>query len=87
MDYNTKEIIEDIYTGNETKSYYKYKYPNFFKDFPVLSEKLFDPSFDSRTLNYMLNQLDKIKSSKLSSHDASVKVGTMLVDKYVKPQL
>lgn len=84
---NIKEIIMDIKEGCETKMYYKYKYPQFFKDYPVLSEKLFEQSFDEQTLKYMLNQLDKMKSSNVSCHDASVKVGTMLVDKYVKPQL
>ena len=35
--------------------------------------------------NYMLNMLRQIEGGDVSEHAASVKVGEVLVDKYVKP--
>ena len=35
----------------------------------------------------MLSIKDKVDNNNLSQEDASVQVGTMLVDKYVKPKL
>ena len=35
----------------------------------------------------MINQAKDIKKNKISNHDASVKVGEKLVDKYVKPHM
>lgn len=84
---NLTEIIEDIRTKPNTKAYYTEKYPDFAKHYPTLFEKLFDPNLDIATLRYMLNQKDKMNHNKLTEHDASVKVGTLLVDKYVKPKL
>jgi hypothetical protein len=39
------------------------------------------------TLEMMLKNLEKMEAGSLSQHDASVAVGTVLVDTYVKPQL
>tara|TARA_Y100000389_G_C17308602_1_gene436769 strand:+ start:508 stop:780 length:273 start_codon:yes stop_codon:yes gene_type:complete len=89
MDKNIlNEIIDDIRDNpHNSKDFYTEKYPDFSKHYPTLFEKLFDPKLDVTTLRYMLNQKEKMSSNKLSQHDASVKVGTMLVDKYVKPNL
>jgi hypothetical protein len=38
-------------------------------------------------LAMMVDQLDKIEQGNLSQHNASVAVGTMLVDRIIKPQL
>jgi len=35
----------------------------------------------------MVDQLDKIERGDISQHNASVNVGTILVDRIVKPQL
>jgi hypothetical protein len=35
----------------------------------------------------MLQQLEKVERGSVSQHNASVAVGTMLVEKVVKPQL
>ena len=63
------------------------KYKEFNEKYPTLFDKLFDPNFDKAVLKYMLNQKEKIKSNKQTEHNASIKVGTMLVDKFVKPNL
>ena len=38
-------------------------------------------------LAMMVDQLDKIERGDISQHNASVNVGTILVDRIVKPQL
>jgi len=38
-------------------------------------------------LEMMLKQLEKMEAGNVSQHDASVAVGTVLVEKIVKPQL
>ena len=35
----------------------------------------------------MMTMLDRMNKTKLSQHEASIKVGTQLVETYVKPQL
>ena len=81
-------ILNDIFDHPEVSSEaFKAKYPDFFAKYPVLSEKVFDPAVDKATLKYMLEQKQRIESNRSSEYDASVKVGSMLVDRYVKPDL
>jgi hypothetical protein len=84
---NVYNIIEEVMNIKESKEFYVDKYPEFARDYPHLLEKLYENNFDLETLRYMLNQKQKMDTNKLSEHDASVKVGTVLVDKYVKPNL
>jgi hypothetical protein len=80
-------IIEEVMTDKQPKEFYVNKYPEFSEQYPYLLEKLYELNFDKDTLRYMLNQKQQMDSNKLTEHDASVKVGTVLVDKYVKPNL
>lgn len=80
-------IIHDILTNTNSKEFYQIKYNEFSKNCPYLFNKLFEPDLDKQTLNYMLKQREKMKLNKQTEYDSSVKVGTMLVDKYVKPNL
>lgn len=84
---NLNDIIEDILKKKDSKESYKTKYDEFSKRYPTLFEKLFDENFDEKTLKYMLNQNEQINTNIQTEHTGSVKVGTMLVDKYVKPNL
>lgn len=84
---NIEDIIEDILNKTDSKDVYTTKYKEFAEKYPTLFEKLFEPNFDKAVLKYMLNQNGKIRSNKQTEHNASIKVGAMLVDKYVKPNL
>ncbi len=84
---NIDDIIDDILSKKDSKDVCMTKYKEFSEKYPTLFDKLFDPNFDKAVLKYMLNQKGKIQSNKQTEHNASVKVGTMLVDKYVKPNL
>ena len=38
-------------------------------------------------ITVMINYAKRVKKNKISNHDASVKVGEKLVDKFIKPML
>lgn len=80
-------VIHEIVTDKKEKAFYIKKYPLFFERCPVLSNKLFEPDFDSTMLSYMMEQKSKIFQNEFSEHEASVNVGTNLVNKYIKPLL
>lgn len=54
---------------------------------PTLFEKICNKQFKKEEFAYMFRCLEGVHTENKSLHDASVKVGTMLVDKYIKPQL
>lgn len=76
---------------NEIKSKLGKKYPNLSDNYPSLFNLVFNPvttwEKDLKDLTQMVNLASKVKENKISQHDASVKVGQQLVDKWVKPQL
>jgi hypothetical protein len=91
---NVNAIIQEILDNIENKSNndkiketYAIKYPLFKQNYPTLFEKLFDPTIDKKMLNLMLEEKKNIDSNEISQHNASVKIGEVLVDKYVKPML
>lgn len=63
------------------------KYPWFLKQYPRLHHMCTNPAFDFNMFNKMLDAKQKIQNAEVSEHEASVEVGTLLVDKYVKPLL
>lgn len=85
---NINSVIHEI-LADEHKTHSKYlsKYPEFSSNYPTLFDKLFEPKFDKSILLNMMDQKQQIDSNLLSQHDASVKVGELLVNKYVKPLL
>ena len=65
---------------SEQFSEFEHKYPTLFR-------KLVEEDCDQHQLNFMLSKLDQVRTGSQSQHDASVDVGQVLVDKYVKPEL
>ena len=63
-------------------------FPEFSEQYPNLLEMLTRPGgYDERSLNLMVNMLDKMGAGKTTQHLASVAVGEHLMNAYVKPQL
>lgn len=58
----------------------------FVTQYPTLFQYAVEPHFDYKQFEKMLSMLDKMGAG-LSQHQASVQVGQILVDKYVKPML
>ena len=54
---------------------------------PRLYEMVTAPGHSEELLNAMLAQLEAVEGGRKSTHEASVHVGTMLVNSYVRPKL
>lgn len=72
----TKEQIE---TGS---GFAKYK-----EDYPRLFAMVLDPRHSPAMLYAMLAQLESVEAGARTTHDASVAVGTILVNSFVRPKL
>lgn len=62
------------------------KFEKFKEAYPHLYDLALSDNYDYRQFKYLIANLRKIEQNELNQYDASVKVGTMLVDKYVKPK-
>ena len=69
----------EIDTGAE---FAKYK-----EDYPRLFAMVLDPRHSPAMLFAMLAQLESVEAGARSTHDASVAVGTILVNSFVRPKL
>lgn len=89
------ELISFVLDESKTNSTLKVifdaeiRYLQTIKAVPVLFFKasVDKGKFDIDQLKNMLKIRNRMESNGLSQHDASVSVGTLLVDKYVKPHL
>lgn len=79
------EVEEALRT--ETPAQVSSRFAEWQLEFPRIFEMLLTRTYPRETLDMMLKNLEKMESGSLSQHDASVAVGTVLVDTYVKPQL
>ena len=82
-----EDVLSEILRDKESKEFYEKKYPSFSKRYPTLSQKIFEKDVDVNIINYMIYQMKKMNQNKQSERDASIKVGSLLVDKFVKPNL
>ena len=86
-----ESILEKNKTNTLPANEYKEKLINEHKDFYEAYPGIFDMSMngtmDIDRLKFMLSMTDKINNKEISEHDASVEVGQMLVDDFVKPSL
>ncbi len=57
------------------------------EEYPRLFAMVLDPSHSPVLLNAMLAQLEAVEEAQRSTHDASVMIGTMLVNSFVRPKL
>jgi len=66
------------------------QFPDYEKEFPAIFKILVNPNpslYPPNVLEMMIQQLEKIENGTTSQHDASVAVGGVLVNKFVKPNL
>jgi hypothetical protein len=59
---------------------------SFVDQYPTLFQYAVLPDFDYKQFEKMLGMLDKMGSG-MTQHQASIAVGQILVDKYVKPMI
>lgn len=84
------QIVESIYTSKyegDKKQKFQKEYTDFAKEKPVLFEMACTKDFDFERFKSMLVLKESIEKGKISQHDASVKVGNVLYDAYVKNKI
>ena len=63
------------------------QFADFQKQFPQIFQLALTRTYPKDILAILLDNLDRMERGTRSQHDASVAVGTVLVDRIVKPQL
>lgn len=83
------EIVSTIYKdkSKNKKAKFQDEYADFAKDHPVLFEMACSADFDFERFNHMINLKKSIDEGKMTQHDASVKVGGLLYNEYVKDKI
>jgi hypothetical protein len=91
MDSDTiLKIVQTIQTSGKLNKaeHFAARYPEFKDKYAALFEMACsEQKVDMQNLVYMMEMLDKMKESNLSQYDASAKVGQMLFDKYIEPNM
>jgi len=82
-------MILDIEDAMKTKTPAQIgtEFADYQKEFPSIFAMLLKKDYRRDILAMMVDQLDKMERGDISQHNASVNVGTILVDRIVKPQL
>jgi len=73
--------------STQTAAQVSSQFADFQKEFPKIFEMVLTRTYPRDLMAMMLDNLDKMERGTRSQHDASVAVGTVLVDRIVKPQL
>ena len=84
-----REMILDVEEAMKTKTPAQIgaDFADYQKEFPSIFAMILKKDYRRDILAMMVDQLDKMERGDLTQHNASVNVGTMLVDRIVKPQL
>lgn len=89
---NIIEIITDIQNStiediNIKDIFYSKKYAEFKKANPIIFQTTINGKMDPNMLGFMMSMLVKMENQDLNQEEASKNVGTMLFNKYVKPEV
>lgn len=72
---------------SQTAAQVSANFAEFQTEFPKIFEMVLTRTYPRDVLDMMLRQLEKMEGGTMSQHNASVAVGGVLVDRFVKPQL
>jgi hypothetical protein len=79
--------VRDCQTRGLTTEEIEKEMPKSKAAMPRLFEMVTSPGCSEEVLNAMLAQLEAVEQGQKTTHDASVHVGTLLVNSYVRPKL
>ena len=84
-----RQMILDVEEALKTKTpaQVSTEFAEYQKDYPTVFETLLQKNYRRDILAMMVDQLDKVERGMVTQHNASVAVGTVIVDRIVKPQL
>ena len=79
-------MVEEVTTAllSSSAAVVASQFPNYQTEFPRLFAMLLVPNFDRTILERLIQQMEQVEKGKTTQHQASVSVGTVLVDTYVK---
>jgi hypothetical protein len=63
------------------------RFAEYQLEFPKLFATLLNRDYPRDVLGLMIAQIEKVENGRMSQHDASVAVGSVLVNQFVKPQM
>lgn len=72
---------------NESAASVSSRFAEYQLEFPKLFATLLNRDYPRDVLGLMISQIEKVESGRMSQHDASVAVGSVLVNQFVKPQM
>jgi hypothetical protein len=63
------------------------KYEDFSLRYPVIFLSAVNGTLELKQFEQMIDMATKVENNDLTKHEASVKIGTTLVDEFVKPMI
>jgi len=85
-DYTNKKKFKN-HTAQSFEAEMNGKYGYLKKNVVTIFNSCLKGDMNLKVLTYMINQAKELKKNNISNHDASVNVGQILVDTFVKPNL
>ena len=82
---NKKKFKDNTFEELQIKMEKEYEYLN--TNVNSIFKSCINGNLDTAVLTYMIQQAKSIKKNKISNYDASVNVGTKLVEKFIKPKI
>lgn len=84
-----RRFITEVETAlqTQTPAQVMTHFADFQKEFPQIFRLVLTRTYPRDIMAILLDNLDRMERGTRSQHDASVAVGTVLVDRIVKPQL
>lgn len=82
---NKKDFKNESYDSFKEIMIKKYEY--LHNEVNSIFIQCIEGNMDIKILKFMITQAKEIQKNNISNHDASVKVGEKLVDKFIKPML
>ena len=85
-DYSNKKKFKN-HTAESFEDEMNGKYGYLKNNVGTIFNSCLKGDMNLKVLTYMINQAKQLKKNNISKHDASVNVGQVLVDTFVKPNL
>jgi hypothetical protein len=84
-----RRLIQEVEAALQTQTAAQVcaQFAEYQKEFPRIFEMVLSRTYNRDLMAMMIEQFERVERGSTSQHDASVAVGTVLVDKIVKPQL
>jgi AraC-like DNA-binding protein len=84
-----RRMIQEVEAAlqTQTPAQVSSQFADYQKEFPRIFEMLLTRTYNRAIMEVMIDQYERVERGTKSQHDASVAVGTVLVDTIVKPQL